>query len=92
MSTREEVVEQMKARCRELPVRLLAWSLETLDRRAHERRLTDEERLTRVVLMDVICERCPAAEGAFEAWAQSDGGCPDVASAAIVAAARKAGQ
>ncbi len=88
MATREEVTERMKGRCRELPVRLLAWSLETLDRRP---KLDDAERLTRAVLIDVICERCPAAEEAFEAWAQSDDLDLKAPIAAIIAAAREAG-
>lgn len=87
--TRDEVIARMTARCRQTPLPLLADSLATLDAKAHKERLDDAERLTRAVLMDAICERCPEAEAAFEAWAQSDDGCPDVASAVIVAAARK---
>jgi hypothetical protein len=88
-TTREKGIERMEARAAQMPVRTLADALETLDRKAHDEQLDDAERPTRAVLMDVICERCPAAEKAFEAWAQSDDGCPDVASAAIVAAARQ---
>jgi hypothetical protein len=67
--TREEGVAKMTARCRQIPLRTLGEALEMLDRKAG---LDDAERLTRSVFIDVICERCPEAEAAFAAWADSD--------------------
>ena len=87
MATREEVTERMKARAGQIPVRLLADSLAQLDRK---RKLDDAERLTRAVLIDVICEKCPEAEAAFEAWAQSDDLDLKAPVAAIIATAREA--
>lgn len=67
--TREEGVAKMTAFARRQPLATLAASLELL---GGLRKLDDAGRLTRAVLMDVICERCPAAEAAFAAWADSD--------------------
>ena len=84
-STREEGIERMKVAASRHPVRLLAGSLEVLDRKP---KLDDAERLTRAVLIDVICEQCPAADEAFEAWAQSDDTDLKAPVAAIIAIAK----
>jgi hypothetical protein len=85
-SPREQGIERMGERARQRPVRLLAASLAALDARPE---LDEAERLTRGVLMDVICEREPAAEAAFEAWAQSNDYDLRHGSGAIIAAGRK---
>lgn len=75
--TREEGIERMKALARRQPLRSLADGLFALDSKPER---DDAERLTRSVLIDVICERCPEADAAFDAWAESD----DLGSAAMV--------
>ena len=87
MTRRGEVFERMETLCWELPVRLLASSLEVLDRK---RKLDVAERLTRLALINVICEKCPEAEAAFQAWADSDDADLRTPIAAIIAAARAA--
>lgn len=67
--TREEGVAKMKAFTSRQPLRQLGEALEILDAKPT---LDDAERLSRAVIMDVICERCPEAEAAFSAWADSD--------------------
>ena len=57
-----------ESRVAKVPHGTLAESLVTLDRKP---RLDDAERLTRAVLMDVICERCTAADEAAERWAEA---------------------
>jgi hypothetical protein len=85
MSTMEEVTAKMTAFARRQPLRLLADSLEQIDAKP---KLDQAERLARAVLIDVICERCPAADAAFDAWAESDDTGPGRASAVIVTAVR----
>lgn len=87
--TRDEGIAQMKAKCHGYPLALLAGSLALLDAKA---KLDDAERLTRSVMIDVICERCPEADAAFEAWAESDDVNLKAPVAAIVAAAKAAGR
>jgi|HubBroStandDraft_3_1064219.scaffolds.fasta_scaffold126127_2 hypothetical protein len=87
--TREEGVAKMMAAARRRPLLQLGEALELLDAKPKP---DDAERLTRAVLMDVICERCPEAEAAFTAWADSDNCDVTVPVAAIVAAAKAAGR
>jgi hypothetical protein len=84
--TRDEGIARMKALTARQPLRQLGEALEILDAKTG---LDDAERLTRAVIMDVICERCPDAEAAFAAWADSDDCDIKVPTAAIVAAAKK---
>ena len=67
--TRQEGIDKMKAAARAKPLQLLANSLAIIDAMP---KLDDAHRLTRMVLIDVICERCPEAEAAFQAWCESD--------------------
>lgn len=83
--TREQIIERMKDRARAQPVSKLADALALLDAMP---KLDNEHRLTRAVIIDVICERSPEAEAAFQAWAESDDNTPRAGSAAIVAAVR----
>ena len=85
--TREEGVAKMKALAGRQPLPTLALSLEML---AAKPGLDGAERLTHAVIMDVICERCPAAEAAFAAWCDSDDYDAAAPVAAIVAAAKAA--
>ena len=81
--TVDEGIEKMKTFARKQPVSRLADSLLLLDAKT---KLDDAERLTRAVLMDVICEKCPAADAAFDAWAESDDDSGATAVDVIVAA------
>jgi hypothetical protein len=87
--TREEGITKMTALLNRQPLRKLGEALEILDAKPE---LDSAERLSRAVIMDVICKRCPQADAAFEAWADSDDGNPRNATAAIVAAAKGAGK
>jgi hypothetical protein len=60
--------EKLIARTNEKPVKVLAQALLLLDKP----RLSQEERLVRAIIIDSITERCPAADAAFTAWAESD--------------------
>jgi hypothetical protein len=51
------------------PLRTLANALLILDTRGS---LDDAEQLTRATIIDTLCEHCPAADAAFNAWAESD--------------------
>jgi hypothetical protein len=62
----------MYAFARRQPLRTLAGSLLKLDKPRDE-----AERLTRAVLIDVICEKSPAASAAFDRWAESDEPTPE---------------
>lgn len=84
--TREEGVARMKALAGRQPLPSLAGALELLERKP---KLDDAERLTRAVLMDVICEKCPEADAAFDAWAESDDYDAKVPVALMIAAARR---
>lgn len=81
--TRDEGIEKMKAFARQQSLTRLAESLLLLDAKP---KLDDAERLTRAVIMDVICEKSPAADAAFDAWAESDDPSPVTAVEAIIAA------
>jgi hypothetical protein len=52
-----------------------------------EPRFTDAERMTRAVLMDVICIKCPAAEVAADTWVEDENSDPDALVDVIAAAA-----
>lgn len=86
MATIEEVTAKMQAAASRRPLRNLAEALEILDALPS---LSDAERLTRTVLIDVICKKSPAADAAFEAWAESDDTDMKAPVAAIVAAAKR---
>ena len=60
--------EKLIARTNEMPVKTLATALLLLDKP----KLSQEERLVRAIIIDSITERCPAADAAFTAWADSD--------------------
>lgn len=81
--TRNAGVAKMTAFCERQPLATLATALEQL---AGKAKPDEAERLAHAVMIDVICARCPEAEKAFQAWAESD----EVAGGieAIVAAAR----
>ena len=64
-SNRAEVVAKMTARAQQQPTLTLCQALTMLDRGG----LDEAERLTRAVLIDVICARHPEADAAFDAWA-----------------------
>jgi hypothetical protein len=66
------------------PLSTLATSLLMLDAKE---KLDEAERLARATIIDSICERCPAADAAFQAWAESDDMDQHTAMAAIAAAA-----
>jgi hypothetical protein len=75
-------VRQMTDLARRTPLATLAGALAVLDGRP----LDEAERLTRAVLCDAICERSPAADAAFDAWADDETSPPDGGIAAILAA------
>ena len=79
--------EKMTALVNRQPLATLAASLLMLDAKG---KLDEAERLTRAVIIDSICERCPAAEAAFDAWAESDDADPHNAALAMAAAATAA--
>ena len=85
--TREQGMAKMTARCRQIPLPMLGEALEMLARKP---KMDAAESLTHAVMMDVICERCPEAEAAFAAWADSDDLDVKAPVAAIVAAAKGA--
>ena len=82
MTTREHMIQTASRH----PTLLLCQSLEMLDARP---KLDEAERLTRGVLIDVLCERHPEADAAFSAWADSDDSARNAVTV-ITAAARKA--
>jgi hypothetical protein len=73
----------MFAQARRQPLSALADALALLEAKP---KLDKTERLTRAVLMEVICEKSPAADAAFKAWAEDDDAPADGAVAAILAA------
>jgi hypothetical protein len=81
--TRQEGIEKMKVFTRRQALPQLAGALLLLDAKP---KLDDAERLTRAVLMDVICEKSPEADAAFDAWCDSDDNGPVTAAEAILAA------
>lgn len=79
--------EKMTALTNATPLRTLCASLLILDAKPN---LDEAERLTRAAIIDSICERCPAADAAFDAWADSDDEDPRTATLAMVAAVKAA--
>ena len=73
----------MFAQARRQPLTALADALALLEAKP---KLDQAERLTRAVLMEVICEKSPDASAAFDAWAEDDDAPPDGAVPAILAA------
>jgi len=76
--------EKMTAFANAQPLSVLCTSLLMLDAKPKR---DAAERLTRGVLIDVICERCPAAGAAFSAWANGDTG--DRSAVQVITAAVK---
>lgn len=85
MSTAQEGIDRMSDLARRQPLRQLADALAVIDAMP---KWDDAHRLTRMVLIDVICERCPEADAAFQAWADSEDCGIRNGSAAIVNAVR----
>jgi hypothetical protein len=79
--------ERLVARANATPLATLADTLLILDAKG---KLDEAERLTRATIIDSICERCPAADAAFDAWADSDDEDPRTATLAMAAAAKAA--
>ena len=79
--------ERMAALVNRTPLAILCVSLLTLDAKENP---DEAERLTRAVIIDSICERCPAADAAFWAWAEGDDDDPHAAARAIVNAVKEA--
>jgi hypothetical protein len=75
--------ERMRALTNAQSPRILCDALLDLDARPE---LNDAERLTRAIIIDSICARCPAANAAREAWLESDDEDPREPVRAIVAA------
>lgn len=87
MSTYDETMAKMRERLHAVSVPMLATTLEALDAR---KRWTEEHRMARVAVIDEILDRCPQADAAFQAWAESDDLNVRSASSAIVKAVRAA--
>lgn len=86
--TRDEGIARMTAFAARQPTGTLCEALLMLDAK---RKPSEEERLTRAVLLDVLCERHPEADAAFDAWAADESTLPPHGAAQVVAeAARKA--
>jgi hypothetical protein len=83
--TGEEAVKAMRARLATVSLPMLANMLAQLGGT-----LDEHHRMVRAVVIDVICERCPEADAAFQAWAESDSDDVRAADAAMIGAARKA--
>jgi hypothetical protein len=66
MTTREEGLAKMAAFAAKQPTATLCESLLILEAKP---KLDEDERLTRSVLIDVLCARHPEANAAFDAWA-----------------------
>lgn len=77
--------EKMTAFADAQPLNLLCGSLLMLDMKPKP---TQAERLARAVIIDSITSRCPAADAAFDAWAEGDDTDPHSAVRAIVAAVK----
>jgi hypothetical protein len=75
--------ERMTALVNRTPLATLCQSLLMLDAKPT---LDEPERLTMATIIDSICERSPAAEAAFQAWAESDLDNPHTAARVIVEA------
>lgn len=83
MSTAPGRDAMMTLACRQ-PLDALVDALLLLDAKP---RFTDAERMTRAVLMDAICIKCPAADAAADAWADDENSDPDALVDVIAAAA-----
>lgn len=83
MSNQERVVNRMKSFATQRNTSTLCDALELL---AGKDGLTREESLTHAVLIDVLCDRYPAVDAAFDAWAETEE--TDGAVEIIVATAR----
>jgi hypothetical protein len=79
--------ERMTALANRQSLPVLCESLLLLDAKPDR---DEAERLTRAVIIDSVCERSPAAEAAFQAWAESGDSDPHAAVRAIVAAVKGA--
>lgn len=80
-----EGIAKMTAFAEQQPTQRLCEALTMLD----GRKLTEPERLTRAVIMDVLCARHPEADAAFDAWAEdleSTGNAVEVVTSAALAA------
>lgn len=62
-------IERMTWFARQQSTRMLCEALQVI---AGKPKPDEAERMTRAVLLDVLCERHPAADAAFDAWADSD--------------------
>jgi hypothetical protein len=80
--TVKDLHRQLRARTDATPLLTLAEALLALDGKPP---LDEAERLVRATIIDSLAERCPEAEAAFQAWAESDD-FSDNGTAAIVAA------
>jgi hypothetical protein len=89
MSTYDAVMAKMRERLHPVSLPMLATTLEALDAR---KRWTEEQRMARAAVIDEILSRSPAADAAFQAWAESDDTSIRNGSAAIVNAVRSAGR
>lgn len=78
---------RLTARVNATPLPALAEALLMLDA---EPSPDEAKRRVRAAVIDSICERCPAAETAFDAWANSDDADPRTAVRAMAAAAKAA--
>jgi hypothetical protein len=85
--TREEAIARMTALAARQPLSALCEALTALDAKAKP---SPAERLARAVLIDVICKRCPAADAAFNAWAEAEDTGNRTAVQVITAAAKAA--
>ena len=68
MTTTETVLAKMKARAGQQPTATLCEALVMLAGMPS----TQETRMTRAAMLDVLCERHPEADAAADAWAESD--------------------
>jgi hypothetical protein len=87
MTTREQTVAKMTAFAARQSLAQLCEALTLLDAKADR---DDVERVTRSVLIDVICNKCPAANTAFDAWAGSDGSTDGRTAVQVITAAVRA--
>lgn len=67
-TARETGIDKMKTFAARQPTARLCESLVLLASMPN----TPETRMTRAVMLDVLCERHPAADAAADAWAESD--------------------
>jgi hypothetical protein len=84
MTTFEDTQSRMLTLAKSQPLQTLCDALLTLDGKD---KLTEAERMTRMTLIDAVCAKSPAADAAFERWADSDDD-PRSAVEVIVAAVR----